>query len=133
MKIVHKYVATPEKPIMCVEGTKIVRSGNRTPCCILADGTELSIQYHSGAYITDRPDYTDNHLPIKLDKITEVEVGFPSCIIKEILGYAEDPDSPENTVYGYVPAWLIDGIIKDRGGIVRFEDWQKICEVEVRE
>lgn len=131
MKIENKYIATPEEPIMSVEGTKIVRSKNRTPRCVLADGTTLSIQYHCAAYITDRPDPTDTHLPIKLGKITEVEIGFPSCTILEILGYAECPETPTDTVYGYVPAWLIDGVIKSRGGIVGFECWHKIHETEI--
>lgn len=126
MDIQTKCVAVPESPIINVEGTKVVRTSTITPRCILFDGTSLSIQYHSGAYITGRPNQTKQPSVIKTDDIVDVEIGYPSRVIKEIIGYAEDPESPLDTVYPYVPVWLVDRIISQRGGIVRFEDTQKI-------
>jgi len=32
--------------------------------------------------------------------------------------WAEDPDHPTNTVYAYVPIFLLDDVIEKHGGIV---------------
>ncbi len=72
-------------------------------------GLSLSIQ--GGAshhYCTPRQD---------CNEYKEVEIGFPSKRIKELLPYAENPDTPLKTVYGYVPIELIEKIVADNGGI----------------
>ena len=77
----------------------------------LADGTTLSIQANKCAYCSPRRD---------LDSATgyyEFEIGFPSREIPEIMGYAETPESPTDTVYGYVPYEVIQDFIDKYGGV----------------
>lgn len=33
--------------------------------------------------------------------------------------YAENPDEPTDTVYGYVPVSVVEAVINSRGGIVQ--------------
>ncbi len=51
------------------------------------------------------------------DKYTEVELGYPSKKpTEEILRYAEEPEKPTDTVYGYVPIELVaKWILKEVG------------------
>ena len=76
----------------------------------LADGTRLSIQASSFHYCTPR----QNTGPW-----TSVEVGFPSREIPELLPYAEDPEAPTGTVYGYVPVDVLARVIIDAGGFAK--------------
>ena len=79
---------------------------NRT-LVVLKDGTSMSIQASKYHYCEPR----DNHGPY-----TQVEVGFPNRLIPEILEFAEDQDSPKDTVYGYVPVDVLNEVIKKAGG-----------------
>ena len=45
------------------------------------------------------------------------EVGYPSRIEPTLLEYAEDAARPCETVYGWVPAGVIDAIVESHGGI----------------
>jgi hypothetical protein len=79
------------------------------PRITCADGFTLSVQVHSGAYCSPRdgigPDWTS------------AEIGFPSDTpTPEVMAYAEEPDCPTQTVYGYVPIELIDALIDAHGG-----------------
>lgn len=47
-----------------------------------------------------------------------VEVGFPSRQIDEIMEYAENPATPTETVYAYVPTTLVEQIVNNNGGLV---------------
>jgi hypothetical protein len=48
---------------------------------------------------------------------TEVELGFPSEHPGEaIMKFAENPDAPLDTVYGYVPVFLVRRLIASHGG-----------------
>lgn len=77
----------------------------------LADGTSLSVQAGRHSYCSPR----DNHGPYQT-----VEVGFPSHVPPETWKeYAEDWDSPTNTVYGYIPLVLVMLFIGAHGGIDR--------------
>ena len=72
------------------------------------DGLTVSIQASEVHYCTPR----DNTGPY-----TSVELGFPNQIPpKEILEYADDKDSPTDTVYGYVPVDLVKEWIESHGG-----------------
>ena len=51
----------------------------------------------------------------------EVEVGFPNMVEELLLPYAEEPDKPRGTVYGYVPAQVIVNVIAKHRGIVSGE------------
>ncbi|MBT4147279.1 MAG: hypothetical protein HOE45_10490 [Gammaproteobacteria bacterium] len=48
---------------------------------------------------------------------TSVELGFPSAPEPLIIGYAEDADNPTETVYGWVPAGVVQALISKHGGI----------------
>lgn len=48
---------------------------------------------------------------------TSVELGFPTAPEPLIAGYAEEPDRPTETVYGYVPAGVIQALIIKHGGV----------------
>ena len=72
------------------------------------DGFTLSVQASAGAYCAPR----NNEGPWY-----EVEVGFPSATPDIIMSYAEQPEIPTNTVYGYVPIELVQRLIDLHGGI----------------
>ena len=48
---------------------------------------------------------------------TSVEIGFPSAEEPLIIGYAEMPDTPTDTVYGWVPAGVLKALLVKHGGI----------------
>ena len=73
------------------------------------DGFRVSIQGNATGYCSPR----DNTGPY-----TEVELGFPNRACDVILAYAEDPDQPCNTVYGYVPSEVVLEMILKHGGMV---------------
>lgn len=75
----------------------------------------LSIQASSGHYCSPR----DNSGPW-----VKYEVGFPSERITCFMPYAEDPESPTKTVYGYVPGVIINEFIARNGGFISRRDTQ---------
>lgn len=46
------------------------------------------------------------------------EIGFPSQKVEKLLPYAEEPESPTDTVYAYVPKALVREVIADAGGVI---------------
>ena len=50
-----------------------------------------------------------------------VEIGYPSEKETLIIDYAENPERPTETVYGWVPAAIISLICAKHGGIVSGE------------
>jgi hypothetical protein len=76
---------------------------------VCADGLILSVQASDTHYCSPR----ENDGPY-----SHVEVGYPSEVVPELLEYAETPETPTSTVYGYVPAELVDAVIEAHGGIV---------------
>ncbi len=86
---------------------------NRNRQVVCADGFTMSVQAHDGAYCTPRID--------NAPKYTHVEVGFPSQREDLIMKYAEEPDVPTQTVYGYVPVQTVTNVIAKHGGIVNGE------------
>ena len=80
---------------------------------LCADGFSVSIQAGNHNYSVPRMDSA---------KVYEsVELGFPNrpCIF--ILGFAEDPEHPTDSVYGYVPAHIVRKMIAAHGGVVSGE------------
>lgn len=49
----------------------------------------------------------------------ELEVHCPSEPVAALLDYADDPDNPTKTAYGYVPVALLQNIIEQHGGLDR--------------
>ena len=73
-----------------------------------ADGFTMSVQASEFHYCTPR----DNDGPY-----AEFEVGFPSQPEDQLMPYAEDPERPTDTVYGYVPLEVIEALIEKHGGV----------------
>ena len=88
----------------------MIRNYKRIRC---ADGFNMSVQANEGAYCTPRIDFAANY--------TEVEVGFPSQKEDLLMKWAESPDSPTETVYGWVPRTVITLVVAKHGGIVEGE------------
>ena len=80
------------------------------------DGFTISVQASDGHYCTPR----------KLtDWYTALELGYPSEPDDLILQYAEDPDSPTQTVYGYVPIDCVIALLDKHGGPKRLDGVSK--------
>ena len=80
---------------------------------VCADGFEMSVQANEGAYCTPRM--------TGAEKYTAAEVGFPSREEPLLMKWAEKPNFPTGTVYGWVPAQVIINVIAKHGGIVKGE------------
>ena len=50
---------------------------------------------------------------------TQVEVGFPNKEEPALMPYAELPDNPLGTVYGYVPIGVVLRVIRKHGGLAK--------------
>ncbi len=77
------------------------------------DGFTMSVQASEGAYCTPRID--------NASKYVAVEVGFPSDRENLLMEWAESPEKPTETVYGYVPVTQITLVVAKHGGIVSGE------------
>ena len=75
---------------------------------VCEDGFSLSVQAMRFAYCSPRTN---------MGPWYEVEVGFPSGVPTEILSYAEQPECPTQTVYGYVPIEFVESLIAAHGGM----------------
>ena len=76
---------------------------------VCADGFSMSVQADDGKYCSPRND---------AGPYLSVEVGFPSAYDFYLHQFAEDPDRPTETVYGYVPIEQIRLCIDAHGGWV---------------
>lgn len=74
------------------------------------DGFTISVQASQNMYCEPRVD-------LDTGMYTRVELGYPSEEDELILPYAEDPETPVETVYGYVPIGLVEQLINKHGGI----------------
>ena len=79
---------------------------------VCSDGFTMSVQASQRNYSSPRDDQ---------GPYTEVEVGFPSSYDYHLNPYAENPDKPTETVYGYVPADTVIMCIDSHGGMVEGE------------
>ncbi len=80
---------------------------------VCADGFKMSVQANNGAYCSPRVDGAERYY--------EVEVGFPSELESLIIEFAEQPDRPTETVYGYVPSERVALVIAKHGGMIAGE------------
>ena len=80
---------------------------------VCADGFNMSVQAHDGAYCEPRLDAQREY--------TLVEIGFPSWEEPLIMPWCEDDRDPTHTVYGYVPVDVVTNVIVKHGGIVEGE------------
>ena len=79
---------------------------------VCADGFSMSVQANEAAYSAPR----NNSGPY-----TAVEVGYPSSEDSILLQYAENPDRPTDTIYGWVPIDIVQLCIEAHGGMVSGE------------
>lgn len=82
--------------------------GRPIPRIVCEDGFSMSVQAGSANYCSPRDEF---------GPYTKFEIGFPSEKVDVLMDYAEEPDSPTDTVYGWVPVDLVVKIINEHGGI----------------
>ncbi len=80
---------------------------------ICADGFEMSVQANRSAYCDPRIDNAERYIA--------VEVGYPTAEEPLLMEWAEEPGSPTDTVYAWVPAERVSLVIAKHGGIVSGE------------
>jgi hypothetical protein len=80
---------------------------------VCADGFRMSVQAHEGSYCTPRVTGAEFY--------TEAEVGFPTERESLLMEWAENPDRPTDTVYGWVPRQVIINVIAKHGGMTEGE------------
>jgi hypothetical protein len=78
------------------------------PILICNDGFKMSVQGSRTHYCSPRS---------TVEAYSEMEIGFPSEQEDLIMEYAESPETPTDTVYGYVPCDIIQSVIEKHGGI----------------
>ena len=79
------------------------------PHLVCVDGFSMSVQASDIHYCEPRESFLKHY--------DTVEIGFPSEEEPLLMDYAEDPETPTNTVYGYVPIELVDKVLEKHGGI----------------
>jgi hypothetical protein len=78
-----------------------------------------SLECKSGFVVSCQASQTNYSTPRNdAGPYSQVELGFPNAEEPLIIGYADDPDDPTGTVYGYVPAYVITALIMKHGGLV---------------
>jgi hypothetical protein len=73
------------------------------------DGFHMSVQASAQHYCYPRQ--TAAH------PYTTFEVGFPSAVEPTLMPYIEEESAPLDTIYGYVPAEIINEIVIKHGGV----------------
>jgi hypothetical protein len=74
-----------------------------------ADGFAISVQGSQYHYCSPREDAQPFY--------STLELGYPSEVEPLLLQYADEEDSPTQTVYGYVPSDLAAEVITKHGGL----------------
>ena len=83
------------------------------PLVVCADGFSMSVQANGGAYCSPRVEGAK--------KYDTVEIGFPNRQEDLLMRYCEEREKPTETVYAYVPAWVVGLVLAKHGGIVEGE------------
>ena len=79
---------------------------------VCADGFSISIQAGSGKYSVPRGGAR---------RFSQLELGFPNRPCPFIYEWAENKADYTETIYPYVPAKVVDAMIRGHGGIVSGE------------
>jgi len=98
-----------------IEGISRLYRGNR-PYAECADGWSVSIQGNTDGHYCQPRNTEYSGVP------WEVELGYPSAEEPELIEYAEDKDRPTDTVYAYVPIYVLEDIVERHGGIIIEEE-----------
>ena len=83
----------------------IISLARRVSC---ADGFTMSVQASQYTYCTPRFDNAAHY--------SHVEIGFPSEQEPDIMEWAESPEDPTGSVYGWVPVEVVEAVIAKHGG-----------------
>lgn len=109
MSIAEKEVETMKVRIReHIRNNKMENRSHVAKPIICADGFKVSVQASKHHYCSPREHYAE---------WASVELGFPSEADDLIQEYAEDPDRPTETVYGYVPIDIVARLVIKHGGI----------------
>jgi hypothetical protein len=110
----------PAKELTVASGRKYSQPRTHVVC---KDGFTASIQASEYHYCDPRIDNAERYVT--------VEVGFPSEKVDEWMEYIDGgPDAdPTETVYGYVPVYLVETALIEHGGI----DYQAMKEKEIQD
>lgn len=73
------------------------------------NGLTFSLQTGSFMYCSPRDDTGPWH---------EVEIGYPSKVVPTLLPFAEDRDNPTESIYPFVPTWIVMEMIELNGGLI---------------
>jgi len=79
------------------------------PMLTCKDGFTMSVQVGKYLYCEPKIDTAPYY--------SKVEVGFPSKEESLLMPYVEDINHPTETVYGYVPVYIIEQVIDKHGGL----------------
>ena len=77
---------------------------------VCADGFSISIKAGAANYCSPRITGARQY--------SEVELGYPNKPCPFIYEYAEDKEDYTESIYPYVPAKIVDAMIRGHGGIV---------------
>lgn len=106
MDQVNEYLKRTRNTYTYPNGMVIDRTREHAVC---KDGFRISIQASEYHYCLPRVNGADSY--------ESVELGFPNREDELIMEYAEDPDDPTETVYGFVPIEIVNQLIEKHGGI----------------
>ena len=100
----------------CMVGISVINPASneiwsiKRPRIVCTDGFSISVQGSENHYCQPRKNL--------LEKDYEsVELGFPSVADDLIEEFAEDPECPCDTVYGWVPIDIVEKLVEKHGGI----------------
>lgn len=79
------------------------------PRIVCKDGFSMSVQASETHYCEPREERAVSYW--------RFEVGYPSEVEETLMEFAENPEEPLKSVYGYVPANVIEAIIAKHGGV----------------
>jgi hypothetical protein len=78
------------------------------PRIVCEDGFAMSVQASEYHYCSPRESGEPFYFA--------VEVGYPTAREDALMEYAESPEEPTSTVYGWVPVEVVDAIVNAHGG-----------------
>lgn len=103
------------------------------------DGFSVSIQGGPGFYSLPNLEELSLMTTTKertLIRYTHVELGYPNAEEEALMGYAEDPSNPTDTVYPRVPVNIVNGILEKHGvdplTIIKLKKTERLINAELR-
>ena len=105
MDIVNEYLEKHRKVENILRGKEYLAI---RPLMVCRDGFKMSVQASEFHYCSPR----ENTGPY-----SEVEVGFPSERVEELMPYVDGDGSEWETVYGYVPVEVVESVIEKHRGL----------------